>query len=117
MIRRPPRSTLFPYTTLFRSNRPEAPTVRETADFLAMDRTTLTALLKPLERRQLVAISPDEKDRRKRRLRLTAAGHALLLDAYPIWQQAHAELETLVNDAESLRAGLKTLVAHLDHQE
>src|SRR2546425_9411608 len=25
MIRRPPRSTLFPYTTLFRSRRPEAP--------------------------------------------------------------------------------------------
>src|SRR3989441_6333562 len=25
MIRRPPRSTLFPYTTLFRSNRSEAP--------------------------------------------------------------------------------------------
>src|SRR2546427_10823983 len=25
MIRRPPRSTLFPYTTLFRSRRPAAP--------------------------------------------------------------------------------------------
>src|SRR2546427_9330185 len=25
MIRRPPRSTLFPYTTLFRSERPRAP--------------------------------------------------------------------------------------------
>src|SRR2546425_1551885 len=25
MIRRPPRSTLFPYTTLFRSNPPELP--------------------------------------------------------------------------------------------
>src|SRR2546430_16097934 len=25
MIRRPPRSTLFPYTTLFRSDRPNAP--------------------------------------------------------------------------------------------
>src|SRR5260221_10688277 len=25
MIRRPPRSTLFPYTTLFRSDRPEGP--------------------------------------------------------------------------------------------
>src|SRR3712207_9093008 len=25
MIRRPPRSTLFPYTTLFRSDRPRAP--------------------------------------------------------------------------------------------
>src|SRR3712207_6986269 len=28
MIRRPPRSTLFPYTTLFRSNRPEREIVR-----------------------------------------------------------------------------------------
>src|SRR3712207_9436489 len=26
MIRRPPRSTLFPYTTLFRSSRPHSPT-------------------------------------------------------------------------------------------
>src|SRR6266550_6974710 len=26
MIRRPPRSTLFPYTTLFRSRRPASPT-------------------------------------------------------------------------------------------
>src|SRR3712207_8424198 len=28
MIRRPPRSTLFPYTTLFRSNSPRASAVR-----------------------------------------------------------------------------------------
>src|SRR5256885_4993598 len=28
MIRRPPRSTLFPYTTLFRSRRPRLPAVR-----------------------------------------------------------------------------------------
>src|SRR5258708_21712925 len=28
MIRRPPRSTLFPYTTLFRSGRPHAPAHR-----------------------------------------------------------------------------------------
>src|SRR2546429_2163339 len=31
MIRRPPRSTLFPYTTLFRSERQVAPRVRERA--------------------------------------------------------------------------------------
>src|SRR6266487_5058105 len=30
MIRRPPRSTLFPYTTLFRSIRPSAPGNRDT---------------------------------------------------------------------------------------
>src|SRR3712207_9027131 len=34
MIRRPPRSTLFPYTTLFRSHRVEHPGVRD-ADELA----------------------------------------------------------------------------------
>src|SRR3712207_9045720 len=28
MIRRPPRSTLFPYTTLFRSQRPKGPLLR-----------------------------------------------------------------------------------------
>src|SRR5688572_32599243 len=32
MIRRPPRSTLFPYTTLFRSSRPESRWVRALAD-------------------------------------------------------------------------------------
>src|SRR2546427_8130969 len=32
MIRRPPRSTLFPYTTLFRSKRREAGNVHEAAD-------------------------------------------------------------------------------------
>src|SRR5256885_12256336 len=31
MIRRPPRSTLFPYTTLFRSERRDAPAPRRTA--------------------------------------------------------------------------------------
>src|SRR2546426_3605612 len=34
MIRRPPRSTLFPYTTLFRSNRPGRPFSREVLQLL-----------------------------------------------------------------------------------
>src|SRR3712207_8802980 len=34
MIRRPPRSTLFPYTTLFRSAPPEAPTTRGFASIM-----------------------------------------------------------------------------------
>ncbi|QJQ96320.1 MULTISPECIES: MarR family winged helix-turn-helix transcriptional regulator [Halomonadaceae] len=111
---RPLELTNGQFSLLMSLNRPEPPTVRETASFLAMDRTTLTALLKPLERRELVIVTPDEKDRRKRRLRLTPAGHALLHEAYPIWQRAHAELETLISDAEALRIGLKALVAHID---
>src|SRR5437899_6517273 len=31
MLRRPPRSTLFPYTTLFRSGRPRGPSYSRTA--------------------------------------------------------------------------------------
>src|SRR3712207_7874025 len=37
MIRRPPRSTLFPYTTLFRSIRPEPWVRREGSDLEAQE--------------------------------------------------------------------------------
>src|SRR2546430_12303813 len=43
MIRRPPRSTLFPYTTLFRSSMPrpdEAPLVGRAAELALLTRTT-----------------------------------------------------------------------------
>src|SRR3712207_9206023 len=43
MIRRPPRSTLFPYTTLFRSRRPAAPA----RDLLRHDRVRDRAHLQP----------------------------------------------------------------------
>src|ERR1041385_9288204 len=35
MIRRPPRSTLFPYTTLFRSQFPDIVTCRRTRNFVS----------------------------------------------------------------------------------
>jgi len=52
-------------------NRVEAPTIGSVAALLGMDRTTLTANLKPLERRQLITVSVDGTDRRSRRLFLT----------------------------------------------
>ena len=61
-----------------------------------MDRTTLTANLKPLERRGLVKIAVDKEDKRSRRLIITAAGRALLARAFPVWKRAHAETERLV---------------------
>src|SRR3712207_7318145 len=42
MIRRPPRSTLFPYTTLFRSGVGDALEGHDVADPLAQPRVTLT---------------------------------------------------------------------------
>ena len=47
-----------------------------------MDRTTLTAALKVLERRALVETRPDPDDKRGRRLLLTLAGQELLIEGH-----------------------------------
>ncbi len=87
-------------------NRVEPPLMREVADLLAMDRTTLTAALKPLERRGLVTVSVDKKDRRGRRLALTASGKKLLACTLPIWKHTMAEIERNLPDPAALRDGL-----------
>ncbi|MGE0242008.1 MAG: MarR family winged helix-turn-helix transcriptional regulator [Parvibaculaceae bacterium] len=84
------------FSLLMSLNRPEPPSIGEVAHFLAMDRTTLTANLKPLARRGLVKVTVDKEDRRSRRLTLTAAGHALLIRALPVWKATHAEIDALL---------------------
>src|ERR1700689_4858160 len=66
------------FSLLMSLNRPEPPPMGPGAQLLAMDRTTLTAALKPLERRGLVKVSPDPSDRRSRILQLTAKGRSLM---------------------------------------
>jgi DNA-binding MarR family transcriptional regulator len=97
------------FSLLMALNRPEPPRMGEVAALLAMDRTTLTANLKPLERRGLLAVVVDPADRRGRRLALTAGGRAALVAAMPVWQQTEAALEALVPDAERLRDDLRAL--------
>ena len=105
------------FSLLMSLNRPEAPTIGEVAPFLGMDRTSLTAALKPLERRGLVRMEADARDRRRRRLALTEAGHVLLGAALPIWRAEHDRLDGELLAAEgaidsgSLREGLATLGA------
>jgi DNA-binding MarR family transcriptional regulator len=77
---------------------------------LGMDRTTLTASLKPLIRRRLVTLRSDATDRRIRRLALTAAGAAVLVAALPVWRREHAAIEgMLASDPERLRSDLRAL--------
>jgi len=86
------------------------PSVGSIASLLGMDRTTLTANLKPLERQGLVETAVDPDDGRGRLLVLTTGGRKRLKAALPVWQRTHAEAERLVrSDAESLRAGLRAL--------
>lgn len=99
------------FSLLMSLNRPEPPPMGPVASLLAMDRTTLTAALKPLEKRGLLSIDSDPKDKRGKRLRLTDRGLALLASALPIWTQTHAEVEAQIKsgDAERLRQDLVSL--------
>jgi DNA-binding MarR family transcriptional regulator len=92
-------------------NRPEPPGMGSVAALLAMDRTTLTANLKPLERRGLVKVTVDEADKRSRRMSLTPAGRKLLAAAVPIWKREHTAIERRLADsnADRLRADLLAL--------
>ncbi|MCD0416023.1 MarR family winged helix-turn-helix transcriptional regulator [Rubrivivax sp. JA1024] len=97
------------FSLLMSLNRPQPASLGSVAALLAMDRTTLTANLKPLERRNLLEVLTDPSDRRARLLRLTPAGRKTLAAAVPIWRKLHAEIEANLADAEGLRAELNVL--------
>jgi DNA-binding MarR family transcriptional regulator len=108
---RPLNLTNGQFSLMMALNRPQAPSIGSVAALLAMDRTTLTANLKPLERRGLVTVTVDSADKRSRLMTLTPAGRPLLAAAVPIWEQTHAEIERLItgSDPDSLRADLRAL--------
>jgi DNA-binding MarR family transcriptional regulator len=108
---RPVNLTHGQFSLLMSLNRPEPPTIGSVSALLAMDRTTLTANLKPLERRGLVTVVVDSGDRRGRRLVLTTKGRTLLSEAVPIWRREHAEVDKLLAgfDPDRLRAALGAL--------
>jgi DNA-binding MarR family transcriptional regulator len=108
---RPLGLTSGQYSLMMSLNRPEPPSIGSVASLLAMDRTTLTAALKPLRRRGLVTVMIDADDRRGRRLKLTGAGRTLLARAVPVWRRTHAEIEQVLPraGADRLRRDLLAL--------
>ena len=99
------------FSLLMALNRPKPPNLTSVATLLAMDRTTLTANLKPLERAGLVRIEADPADRRARLLRLTRAGEATLSAAVPTWRRLHSAIEAALADPGHLRAELNRVSA------
>ena len=87
------------------------PRLGELADFLGMDSTTMTAAIKPLEKRGLVALHVDEADARVRRPRLTDEGRAVVAKAVPLWRDEHAKVqaELVGQDAAALARTLGQL--------
>jgi DNA-binding MarR family transcriptional regulator len=95
------------FSLMMALNRPEPPPMGPVARLLAMDRTTLTAALKPLAARDWVSVEQDPKDKRGKLLRLTAPGAAALAAAVPIWKQVHGEIEAgMTSNPVALRQGL-----------
>jgi DNA-binding MarR family transcriptional regulator len=62
-------------------------TMSELADWLGMDRTTLTRNLRPLVRAGFVT-TKQGTDQRRRLLRLMPAGRRALKTAFPLWRSA-----------------------------
>jgi DNA-binding MarR family transcriptional regulator len=84
-------------------NRPEPSGMGPVASLLGMDRTTLTAALKPLQRRGLIKLTIDPSDQRSRRASLTRKGATLLAKAVPVWERTSQEVEAVLEDGDSDR--------------
>ena len=88
------------FSLMMSLNRPDPPDMGAVASLLGMDRTTLTAALKPLARRGLLRIKADSADRRSRIMTLTPRGRRLLARAVPIWRRTHVAVEALLPDGD-----------------
>jgi DNA-binding MarR family transcriptional regulator len=108
---RPLGLTSGQFSLLNALNRNEPATMSDVVALLGMDRTTLTAALKPLERNGFVHSSRDPSDRRSRKLALTPAGGKILAAAIPVWRRMHREVEKTLagSDTERLRSDLQAL--------
>ena len=113
---RPVGLTNGQYSLLVALNRPEPPRIGDVAQLLAMDRTTLTANLKPLQRGGLLTVVSDKHDKRSRRLVLTDAGRDVLVRAVPIWRETHDKIDRLIagGNIDRLKAGLLSLAFGVD---
>lgn len=99
------------FSLLMSLNRPAPPRLTDLTELLGMDRTTLTAAVKVLERRGLMRQVQDSQDRRAKRLILTGEGEAVLIAALPVWRETQGRIEAALEALEPavLRNGLDAL--------
>ena len=92
------------------------PNVCALADALALDRTTLGHNLRPLERDGFVLVEYDARDRRVRRIRLTAEGRAKRDRCLPLWRTIQDRFDTAFGPAraDALRADLVAIARAAD---
>jgi DNA-binding MarR family transcriptional regulator len=67
------------------------------AEFLGMDRTSLTRNLQPPARKKWIRIAPGDDDRRVRMVSITPAGIVALRKALPAWREAQASADKILD--------------------
>jgi DNA-binding MarR family transcriptional regulator len=104
------RATQFSILYKLASQGPTS--IGELAAVMAMDRTTLSANLKPMERDGLLEIVQSELDRRAKAVRLTRQGKAAYVQALPLWEQVQDEFEGAygAKQAKSLREAARSVL-------
>lgn len=80
---------------------PAGQSIGRLTEMLAMDPTTLSRNLRPLEKAGLAAVGRSEKDRRIRIIRLTADGERVLSDAMPLWRAAQSRVVEALGETEA----------------
>jgi DNA-binding MarR family transcriptional regulator len=79
----------------------DPPTVGELAGILTMERSALGQTLRPLERDGLIDLGHDERDARRRPIRLTRAGKDKVIRARRHWAGAHEKFKRFFGDDQS----------------
>jgi DNA-binding MarR family transcriptional regulator len=92
------------------------PTVGELAEILTIERSALGQTLKPLERDGLLALGRDERDGRRRPVRLTSAGREAVVRTRPYWTEAHRRFGSFFGEQAmaELRATLRDIAENPD---
>jgi DNA-binding MarR family transcriptional regulator len=100
------------FSLMMSLNRPKPPALGSVASLLGMDRTTLTAALKVLERKGWIVVAKSEEDRREKSLALTPDGRQRLAESLPVWIDMHAQIENQMpqGEADRLRHGLNAIL-------
>jgi DNA-binding MarR family transcriptional regulator len=88
--------TITQFSVLAHVSKKADRSIGELANRMMMDQTTLTRVLRPLERQGLVELVGAREDRRRRILLPTRLGRKAFADAVPLWRQAQADLTKLL---------------------
>jgi DNA-binding MarR family transcriptional regulator len=107
------KSSQYGILSELRSRGAALPTVRELAEKLVMDRSTLGQNLRPLERDELITLLTDPNDRRNRLIALTKLGVSKLNEAEKYWKIAQDRFEATFGKQEA--ANLRSVLLAIAH--